>query len=70
MDRQAEYASLDDDLNDTDYTDDGDEFVDFVSRLAERNRYKEIRDYIERREVSRRLRDDLGLDLSDLPSDY
>ena len=70
MDRQADYASLDDDLDDADYMDDGDEFVEFVSRLAERNRHKEVRDYIERREASRRLRDDLGLELSDLPSDY
>lgn len=71
MDRQEDYEPMDDSLDDEDYTtDEGDEFLEFVSRLSERNRHKEVRDYIERREVSRKLRDDLGLELADLPSDY
>lgn len=70
MEKQADYELIDDELDQDDYDAAADEFVEFVSRRTERNRFKELRDYIERREVSRRLREDLGLDLIDLPTDY
>ncbi len=72
MDRHTEYEPMDDSLDEDEFTadEDEDEFVEFVSRRTGRNRNKELRDYIERREVSRRLREDLGLDLFELPTDY
>lgn len=47
-----------------------DEFLEFVSRLSERNRSRMIREQIERREESRRLGDALGLDGFQLSSNY
>lgn len=70
MDRDASYEEFDDSFVDENYDADSGEFVEFVARLAQRNRYKEVRDCIERREESRRLRENLGLDLFELPTDY
>ncbi len=46
------------------------EFLEFVSRLSERNRSRMIREQIERREESRRLGDVLGLDGFELSNSY
>ena len=47
-----------------------DEFMEFVSRLSERNRTRQIRESIERIEESRKIRDQLGLDGFDLGVNY
>lgn len=45
-----------------DYDKSGDEFITFVSKLADGNRKRQLRREIERREESSRIRDSLGLD--------
>ncbi len=47
-----------------------DEFLEFVSRLSEKNRSRMVREQIERREESRRLSDMLGLDGFQLSNSY
>lgn len=67
--------AMDDDntFDDVDFDDDAgaeDEFLEFVSRLSEKNRSRMVREQIERREESRRLGDMLGLDGFQLSNSY
>ena len=58
--------SIEDEFSDAD----ADEFLSFVSKLADRNRQLQIRREIERREESIRLSDSLGLDSFELEESY
>lgn len=61
----------DDTFDDIEFDGEGeDEFLEFVTRLSERNRSRMIREQIERREESRRLGDVLGLDGFQLSNSY
>jgi hypothetical protein len=63
----------DDNFDDIDFDNEAeaeDEFLEFISRLSERNRSRMIREQIERREESRRLGDVLGLEGFELSNSY
>jgi hypothetical protein len=61
----------DDNFDDIDFDNEAeDEFLEFMSRLSERNRSRMIREQIERREESRRLGDVLGLEGFELSNSY
>ena len=59
---------LDYDRNDGDESED--DFIEFVTKLSERNRSRQIRESIERLEESRRMREQLGLDEFELGTNY
>jgi len=59
---------LDYDRNDGDESED--DFIEFVTKLSERNRSRQIRESIERLEESRRMREQLGLDEFELGINY
>lgn len=46
------------------------DFIEFVTKLSERNRSRQIRESIERLEESRRMREQLGLDGFELGTNY
>lgn len=48
----------------------GNEFVDFVTKLSERNRTRQLKEQIERREESRRICDLLGIEGFELGHNY
>ena len=59
---------LDYDRNDGDESED--DFIEFVTKLSERNCSRQIRERIERLEESRRMREQLGLDEFELGINY
>ena len=59
---------LDYDRNDDDESED--DFIEFVTKLSERNRSRQIRESIERLEESRRVREQLGLEEFELGTNY
>ncbi len=46
------------------------EFIEIVTMLSERNRARQVREWIESEEVSRRIRDFLGIDGFELMPGY
>jgi hypothetical protein len=46
------------------------EFIEFVTKLSERSRARQLREQIERREESKRIRDFLGIDGFELKASY
>ena len=48
----------------------GNEFVEFVTKLSERNRTRQLKEQIERREESRRICDLLGIEGFELGHNY
>ena len=62
-DQELDYDRNDDDESEHD-------FIEFVTKLSERNRSRQIRESIERLEESRRMREQLGLDEFELGINY
>ena len=46
------------------------EFVEFVTKLSEKSRTRQLKEQIERREESRRIRDLLGIEAFELGQNY